>query len=342
MNVDTVLKEALVRPISREEAFFLFRKIQSWDRLMDLFKAASKVRDDEVGYKLKLMGFISRIAPCRTEPVCKYCFRWRDSESFSEKAVPTTEQLKIAAKALEERGMKSVSLGGGTDRSEEGRAMALNAAKTVCENSKLKVWAGSCSFLPEDIPKYREIGVEGITCNLETINENVYKKLRPGESLELRKKIIEATEAAGLGIDNTLMVGLGWKPEQPQPYEDWVEFFFYFKRFKNLRILEVHPFRPIENSPVQAWPPGSVFEAEKARAIARLIFRDIDISGGRSLLSLLAGANLDMHCYPVSKASRAWREDLPCRILRLEPDLVMVDNYHLVTRAARELGMEIE
>lgn len=173
------------------------------------------------------------------------------------------------------------------------------------------------------------------------MNKKIYKELRPGDDFELRKKIIEATEKVGLGIDNTLMIGLGEDWNNVHPYEDWVEFLYYFKQFRNLKIIEIHPFTPIKNSLVQNRPPGSEFESEKARAIARLIMRNIDIAC-KGLTGILAGGNLAMHVWPITKKFRAWKERAYTRVEELGGDLVLVDNLHLTISAAKEIGMKIE
>lgn len=343
MNFDRVLAEAKMREITKKEALFLFRKVQSWDRLLRLFKVANKVRDDEVGPRLKLMGFLCCITRCTTEPKCEYCFRWADEGLFSQEAVIEPEAIKVAVKAWEKRGLKRAELAGGTLWGEEGRRATLEAAKAACSVGSVDIWINNGpSFLPEDVQKLKEVGVAGIACNLETLNKAIFKRLRPGDSYDLRISIIEATKKVGLGIDNTLMIGLGESWGALHPYEDWVDFLFYFKGFKNTRIIEIHPFNPIRNSLCQNMPPGSVLETEKARAIARLVFRDVDISGGNTLLGLLAGANLAMHVFPVTKRFRAWKERVHVKIETLDGDLVLVDNAYIATAAAKELGMEIE
>ena len=343
MELEKVLAEAKEREITREEALFLFRKVRSWDQLLELFRVASKVRDEEVGHELKLMGFSCCITRCTTEPKCEYCFRWANEDLFSQKAVIDRGGIELAVRAWEERGIRRAELGGGTLWGEEGRRTTLEAARAACSSGSVDIWINNGpSFLPEDVPTLKEIGVKGIACNLETLNRSLFERLRPGDNYQLRIDIIEASERAGLGIDNTLMIGLGEEGGAEHPYEDWVDFFFYFKRFENVEIIEVHPFRPIDNSPCQSMPPGSDFECEKARAIARLIFRDVNISGGNSLIGLLAGANLATHVLPVTKEFRIWREKVHVRVDRLDRDLVLVDNLHVVTAAARDLGMEIE
>ena len=342
----SILKKTLKDPLTRDEALFLFRKISSYDRLMELLKVSSKVRDDEVGRKVKLMGFIASITPCTVNPPCRYCFRWSNPKLFTWDDVLSDEELKVAMETVESKGLRRVELGGGTFLGVEGRKTTLHKAEIACKASgKVGVWINNGpSYRPKDVHKLKRIGVEGVACNFETISESKYRRLRPGLNLKVRMKIVEETEKAGLGIDNTLMIGLGDWYGTRKPYSEWVKFLFYFAKFSNLRIMEIHPFRPIRNSPVEKMPPGSEFETVKAIAIARLIYRNIDISGAQSTLGLMAGANLIMHVYPITKSFRAWGRHpmFSSKVERIYGDIVVVDNFYEVTRNAREMGFEIE
>ena len=345
MIFEEVLKNAREDEITKEEALYLFQKTQSWDRALLLSETASKVRDEEVGRVCKLMGFICCITHCTTDPVCKYCFRWASEKSFAPEAVLNAEELANAVTAIEERGIKRVELAGGTLWGEDGTNTTINAVEVARKVSNLELWINNGpSFTEDDVFKFKDLGVEGIACNFETINKNIFKDFRQGDSLEHRKKIVEATEKAELGIDNTLMIDLGEQLGQHQPYQDWVDFLYYFKQFNNFRILEAHPFRPIKASPIQDYPPGSSFEAAKTKAIGRLIFRDINIAGADDTIGLIAGANLIMHCLPVVKKTRMSMHPGGeyTKMEEISDTLVFADNLPIVTRPAIELGMDIE
>ena len=345
MEFDAILRKAKGEEITREEALYLFQKTQSWDRALQLFETASKVRAEEVGRVCKLMGFICCITRCTTDPVCKYCFRWASENSFAPEAVLNTEELTNAVTAIERRGIKRVELAGGTLWGEEGTNATINAVEVARKASNLELWINNGpSFTEEDVFKFKDLGVEGIACNFETINGNIFKDLRPGDNLEHRKKIVEATEKVGLGIDNTLMLDLGEQLGRHHTYQDWVDFLYYFKRFNNFRILEAHPFRPVIGSPTQDCLPGSSFEAAKTKAIGRLIFRDIDIAGADDMIGLMAGANLIMHCLPVVRKTRMRMRPggESVKMEEISDTLVFADNLPIVTRQAIELGMEIE
>ena len=345
MTFEEILREAREREITREEALCLFQETQGWERALRLFETASTVRDREAGRRVKVMGFICCITRCTTDPVCKYCFTWRSPDAFTDQAVLSEEQVAAAARAIEEAGIHCVELAGGTLWGEEGSQATRKAVEAVTRATDLGVWINNGpAYSPEDVFRFKELGAEGIACNFETTNEAIFKELRPGDNLQARKAIVEATEQAGLGIDNTLMVGLGEQWGDKHSYEDWVDFLFHFKQFNNLKILEIHPFRPMPGSPVEKLPPGSALESAKGKAIARLIFRDIEISGAGDMLGLMTGANLIMHAASVVRASRlrpGFHGASPSR-KQLDNDLVL-DNYLPgIARQLQDFGMELE
>lgn len=344
LRLRDVLAAAREREISRTEALYLFREVRDWRTALELFKTACDVRDRAVGHTVKLVGFIVSITSCTVDPPCRYCFRWASPNLFTEDDLLSDEELARAARAIEETGVKHVEIAGGTQAGTEEGHTTLQAAAVVKETSGLAIWVNNGpSFTPADVIRFKELGVEGIACNLETVNPRIFAELRPGDSLKRRQELIHATETAGLGIDNTLMIGLGESRNGNHPYEDWVDFLFYFKRFRHLRIIEIHPFRPIPGSPVAHLPAGSGFETAKARAIARLIFRDIDITGADDVAGALAGANMIMHAASVSKRANIGPR-VRCgnpRIVELGDGLRLADYVPAISRYLAEIGMEI-
>ncbi len=344
MRLEEVLAAAREREISRDEALFLFREVREPKQALMLFETGREVRDREIGKRVKLMGFMVSITPCTVDPPCRYCFRWAAPSLFTEEDLMSEEEIARAAQAIAEAGVRHVEIAGGTQADEEGTRATLRAAQAVREGSGLGVWVNNGpSYSPDTVPLLKEIGVEGIACNLETVNHRAFAELRPGDSLARRKELIQATERVGLGIDNTLMIGLGEGWKRDHPYEDWVDFLFYFKGFENFRILEIHPFRPMPGSPVAGLPAGSPFETAKAQAIARLIFRDIDITGADAVAGVMAGANMIMHAVSVSK-----RRKTGPRVRCGEPVLedlgggLSLANYvPAISRYLADLGMEL-
>ncbi len=356
MEFDQVLERAQQAPPSREEALFLLRHADSWDKAARLFAAAAAVRDRHVGRSIKLEGFICCITPCHTDPPCRYC--WRSSsliakDPFGEGTVLNPHELAEAAAALERVGMKRVELAGGTMRSPEGARRTLQAVRTVRQASALEIWVNNGPSLTckDDVLALRDAGAFGIACHFETISPKLWQELRPGESLEFRMQVAQWIDEAGVCGNNTLMVGLGQNWGDPPPYEQWVDFLFWLKQLNNFRYLEIGCFRPIPGTQMEDRPPGSVFQQAKLRAVARLLFPDIDISGASTPLGILSGANRWGHSTvgiahrrranrcPEARgplASRPLAEHRP-----LGKNLTISDLSPLARQMISEMGMEV-
>jgi len=345
VDFESLLRKALKDPIDVHEALYLLMKASTWDRVLELMRVASRVRDDELGPRVKVMGFVASITPCTVNPWCKYCFRWaRRDDLFTHRDVLESYEIVEALKKLRELGVESVELGGGTYTNEVGRFYTLRLIEVLLkEVPNMKLWLNNGpSYRVEDLRIMKCWGLRGVACNFETLDERKYVELRPGLNLRDRIDIVDECDRLGLGIDQTLLIGLGDRNDRN--YEEYTWFLHRMLKFKHLEILEIHPFRPVRNSPRQVDRPGSMVETLKVMAVARLMLRRVEISGAHTPQGILAGASLVMHVYPVTRAHRAWGRDpiFYSRIINVVNDVVIVDNFDEYTRAAREMGLSVE
>ena len=344
MDFDKVLQEARHRAIDVWEAEFLLRKASTWDRVLELMRVASRVRDEVLGPCIKVMGFVASVTPCTVEPWCKYCFRWARRKLFAQRDVLEPWEIVEALRVVESMGVKSVELGGGTYLGEMGRLYTTNLVRYLCrELPRMGLWLNNGpSYRPSDLALMKGWGLAGAACNFETLDERKYIALRPGLKLRDRIEIVEECDRIGLWIDQTLLIGLG---DNGVPnYSEWAWFLHRLRKYRFLKIVEIHPFRPTWGSPCESDAPGSIVETLKAMAVARLMLRDVEISGAQTPQGILAGASLVMHVLPVTRAFRAWgrSEVFASKMIRVVNDVVVVDNLDEYTRPAREMGLSVE
>ena len=296
MNLEEILENAKEREITREEALYLFRETRTYDKTLQLFQVASEVRDKEAGRVFKLHGRIGSITPCTVKPPCKYCPRSSPSnisgtKLFNKESVLTLEELSVAAKLIEKTGIKVVDVFGGTMVGSDGEKV-VETVKTIksASNLDITIHVGPC-LSEETLLELKRLGVKEVGSALETTNEKLFREVKPGDSFEARKKLAETIDNIGLGLYTVLMVGL----DGSYSYEDYVDQMFYLKKFENLSCLTVAGFNPIPGTPLENHPHVSPLETARTGAIARLVFRDIDIRIGGHFLDLpfliLAGAN---------------------------------------------------
>jgi|Deesub1362A_J573_1020465.scaffolds.fasta_scaffold03693_4 biotin synthase len=338
-----ILKNAESDEIRREEALQLFKGVRGVSELSELMKVASEVRDNEKGAIFKFDGFIGSITSCDTEPPCKYCSRSAGNRSdFAEKTL-TIEEIEFGAKLIAETGTKRVEIGGGTPR-EGACEKVINSAKAIKKVSLMDVWVNvGPSLTREDLLRLKELGVTEVCSSLETINPEVFRDAKPGDSLEARMKLAEEINEVGLGLTSVMMVGIG------SSYEDYVNHLFWLKKFENLSHVCITGLNPILGTPFQSKPLANPFEVAKAGAIARLVLRTPDISFGGMMndpkllpLWIMAGANRAIHLGAHIHRANAWRTPHAGAIVARYNGLEFVNLLPLTTRLVKEMGMEVD
>jgi len=308
-------------------------------------KVATKVRSEEIGDIYKFEAFMGPITKCTTNPPCKYCRRSsRDRTIFDDPL--TLEEIKTAIGLIAKTGIKRVEIGGGTLWEGAGRKVieSVRIIRKITPNIKIRVNVGP-ALTREDLLKLKELNVEEVSSNFETMNEQVFSNVKPGDSLKARVELAKNIDSIGLKLSTTMMVGIG------STYEDYVKHMFWFKKnIKNLSRFAITGLRPIPGTPLESKPMASPVEVAKIGAVARLIFRGVDVCFGGIMndirllpLRVMAGENREIHL-SVS-VHRAW--DYPT----LSPSetsiynmnrLRLVNNLPLITRIIKDLGLEPE
>lgn len=289
MGFEEVLKNAEENEITKEEAQFLFEEANDWVKVSQLLSTAGYVRDKNVGRLFKLKAFIlSTNRGCRTDPPCRYCGQSSDKAKFFTK-VATPEEVAESAKIAEEIGFKGVQCGGGCSGNKG--AEAVEDTKIVKSVTNLDVFVNyGADMSDENIQKLKEFDVGSIGCSLETINEEIFQRIKPGDSIEERKKVAQLIDKHGVGLASGIMINLG------ESYQDRVNHIFYLKNFENLKLIYISGFFPIPGTPLENQPPATSLDIAKTMAITRLVHRNIDLDGafGRDdqlQLWIMAGAN---------------------------------------------------
>ena len=347
MEFEEVLKNAEEYEITKEEALYLFKETGRYDKALKLFETASRVRDEEVGNVFKLDGFIGLITHCTVDPPCRYC--WNSStinrSSFGIENVLTIDEIVEGARLIEETGISMVELGGGTTIGSRGEKV-VEAVKAVKKATHLGIWINVGPALSEDtLRELKKLGVAEVCSSFEVnpLNERLFREVKPGDDLEARKKLAEMINDVGLGYASVLMCGLG------ETYEDRVDHMFYLKQFENFKYFLITWFHPVPGTPMANYPLTSPLEAAKTAAIARLIFRDIDIhvSGYKHIpLWIMSGANRVVHAgasvHRVGSGA-GWRwHTIGAEIKHINDRLVFVNLLPTTVRFITGAGMKVE
>lgn len=291
MEFEETLQIASDRAITKEEALFLFKETEEPDKYLKLFEVATTVREKECGKLFRLDGWMGSNTECKIDPPCKYCRRAVPGYKWEGWNV-NSEQLKEIAETFKRTGTTTVEIGGGTNPEVAGPTV-IEMLK-ILKESGLNVWVNVGPALEEEhIQEMKRLRVEAITSSFETMNDGIFQEIKPGDSLEKRKRLAHLINDNGIPLISVIMVGIG------ESYQDRVDHLFYLKELKNFRQLavtwlKIHPGSPLEGKII----PPSPIEAARTVAIGRLIFRDVYINVGdpqHIQLWVMAGANRMVH-----------------------------------------------
>ena len=268
-----ILQRAIKEPVTRDEALLLFYETENYSRAQELFRAASAVRDDVLGTTFKWGGGMPNVLPCTIDPHCKYCPYWLE---VNQPVPLSMEEIVEAVSYIKGHGIKEYNLSSGTTLGSDGRRMVeiVKAIRAdVDPESRITLNPGAA--LSEDcIKELKKLGVTRITVAFETINEELFRATKPGDSLEAKKKLAETINNSGLALGSGLLAGLS---SDPHRYRDYVDFMFYIKQFENLRTVYVSRFYPYKGIPMETHPRCSAMEGARVIAIIRLVLRNINI-----------------------------------------------------------------
>ncbi len=349
MEFKNILLKAKTKEITEDEALFLYNSTESSiENCLRLFSTASFVRDNEVGKMIRLDGFMGGVTPCEIDPPCAYCWRnFYKNNIFDDSSVITMDELALGVEAIAKTGTTTIEIGGGT--TPKAAQMLKEAVKVVKNNSNMEIWINvGPSLNKSDVNQLKELGVKGFACSLETINQEIFSKVKSGDSMEKRKELIEIIDNQNIDLHSVLMVGL------QESFKDRVEHMFYLKQFKSLKWFLVTWLHSPPGTIVEKFHQPSPLEAARTVAIARLIFRNIytHVSGWQHLhLWLMAGCNRFVHAGAGLHKHRKGQEGLAghgsrppidAEIKEINQQVKITNLLPVTVKYVKEVGLEVE
>ena len=268
-----ILEKAEGEAITRNESLQLFYETEDYLKAQEVFRVASKVRDNMLGTTFKWTAGVASVLPCNLRPLCLYCPYWtKPREPLS------MEEILKGVRYIGEHGIREFHLSAGTTLGSKGKKMVeivRTIRSEVGSQSKITVNCGA-ALSQDSIIELKKLGVTRIVASFETINEKLFQQTKPGDSMEAKKKLAEMINDAGLELGSGLLAGLG-DTNHNKRYEDYVDFMFYIKKFENLRSVYVSRFFPFKGIPMESHPRCSAMEGARIIAVMRLVLRDVEI-----------------------------------------------------------------
>ena len=262
-----LLKKVTTDGIDKDLALKIYEESRQPFKSLELYEKAFEIKEKVMGDEVEIIVPSGVILDCKLTPPCSYC-----NSVPSPKRSKRFETVVKGLPKLQELGVKRLLLVGGT-RVEGYDKEILELVKKINEVSDIEIDLNfGCSVSKETVQKLKTMNVTGITSSLEIYNEEIFKKAKPGDSLDGRKKLIEIADKENLDIRSFMMLGLG------ETDQDRIDHLFYLKQFKNMRNLVFSRFTPRPGTPYGEKMPCPSWEVARTIAIARLIMPEVYLS----------------------------------------------------------------
>lgn len=212
---------------------------------------------------------------CATTPPCHHCF-WR-SQSYinphfwrkTEKS-ETMERASGAARYGVQRILVPSGCIGSTLPPAYYEHVRLIKETATAINPDIEVFGICGPVSKESLKTLKSIGMDGFSASLEIPNEDLFKKVRPGDSYAARIQTLRDAAESGMKLMSGFMFGLG------ESTEDIINGMRFLKQYD----LDSVSFAPYEQYPyigLERRSSANFYSWARLLAIARLYFGKINI-----------------------------------------------------------------
>jgi biotin synthase len=258
-----------------------------------LFASADSVRERSVGGSVHLRGIIEFSNYCVKN--CLYCGLRKDNSRL-ERYRMTTEEILEAARVGVQAGIKTIVLQSGEDPAFTGMLLARLVGRLKDEHD-VAVTLSVGDRTKNDYRLMKRAGADRYLLKHETADPELFARLRPGTTLEGRKKRLLWLKELGFQIGSGNMVGL------PGQTVGTLAEDILLMRDLDVKMAGIGPFIPNGNTPLATYSGGTVDMTLKTLAVTRLVLpfahlpattaiATIDPEGHRKALA--SGANVVM------------------------------------------------
>ena len=257
-----------------------------------LAAAADRVRRKYVGDGVHLRGLIEFTNICRRS--CFYCGLRRENDRAERYRLRPREIVRLAQNARG-YGYRTVVLQGGEDDYwhverlapilREIRALGLVITLSIGERTE------------EEYRALKEAGASRFLLRIETTDRELYERLDPGMSWEVRRACLASLRALGYEVGTGSLVGL-----PGQSVESLARDILFFQEI-DADMVGIGPFIPNGDTPLGEAAAGDIHLTRRMVSLLRLLLPEANIPattametlerGARSLI-LRSGANVVM------------------------------------------------
>jgi len=140
------------------------------------------------------------------------------------------------------REITSITLVGGSDTAGQDDIL-IDVAKKVRNVTDIdaSVDVGAPISI-ETLQILKEGGVTAIYSSIETVNRHAFNDAKPGDSLDLRIKLLHDASSAGIPVGRVIMDGLGSELDVMKSID-------FMQGFRDVKYLYISTFNPVKGTP---------------------------------------------------------------------------------------------
>ena len=241
--------------------------------IRELFAYADGVREKEVGDGVHLRAIIEFSNHCVND--CLYCGLRKSRKDINRYRITAPEIIASVRKAAE-LGYKTVVLQSGDDLFFTADDICRLVEKIKKElDMAVTLSCGERSY--EEYKSMRAAGADRYLLKHETANRELYDRLHPGQSFEMRRKILTWLKELGFQTGSGSMVGL-----PGQTLKDIAEDILLFKKM-DMDMIGVGPFIPHGDTPLAGSSAGEAEMVLKTLAVTRIVTKNTHLPATTAL-----------------------------------------------------------
>lgn len=188
--------------------------------------------------------------------------------TISIKNIPK-EKLIESIEEMEELDIPRVNFFRQYDSDED----VITASKIIKEHTNLKILVNiSGEFSFDSIEELSKIGIDTISCNLSTVNTEVFKNNKPKDTLTQRIKLCQNISQNGIGLSSGLVLGIG------EDIHDRLKHLRFLSNFATLEEIPIINFNTYPDFPTSEDQIIPLKEHLKLIAVTRIMYPEMSIT----------------------------------------------------------------
>lgn len=232
----------------------------SADELNELYRTASRIRDEQCGPRMVLRGLIEFSSYCKND--CLYCGLNRANPG-AERYRLTKDEILESAALVHKAGIRTAVLQSGEDGCDaEWLADIVREIKSLYD---MAITLSVGERPREDYALWKKAGADRFLMRVESSDPELYASLHRGRTLASRLRALDELQSLGYQTGSGIMVG---PPGQTLAHIARDILFFASRDFD---MIGIGPFIPHPDTPFRDAHAGSVALTLKTVALTRIV-----------------------------------------------------------------------